>query len=141
MASISTSAQVLLKKSIIRLSFLRHLRPQCIHKPPYIHIYSSLKIHLHNILNKCFQNTIQSDISLFIFYSISPTLSTSVTLDPKRASVASLRYALNAPDYFTARGAAVIAKFTFIYDASQGRESATVLRTKTTVDALHRRKA
>ena len=36
----------------------------------------------------------------------------SVTLDPKRASVASLRYALNAPDCLAARGAAVIAKFT-----------------------------
>ena len=45
----------------------------------------------------------------------------SVTLDPKRAGeppvpqrdgVASLRYALNAPDCLAARGAAVIAKFT-----------------------------
>ena len=52
-----------------------------------------------------------------------------------------LRYALNAPDYFAARGAAVIAKFTFIYAASQNRESVTVLRTQTTVCASHQMKA
>ena len=35
----------------------------------------------------------------------------SVTLDPKRDGVASLRYALIAPDCLASRGAAVIAWF------------------------------
>ena len=39
----------------------------------------------------------------------------SVTRDPKRGGVTSLRYALNAPDYFTARGAAVIAWVALFY--------------------------
>ena len=42
-------------------------------------------------------------------YNILPILSTaSVTLDPKRDGVASLRYALNAPDYQAARASVTL---------------------------------